>query len=47
MFTYDLGDDAELRILEARHAEEFLNFVAANSAYLDEFATTLAMIIRS
>ena len=47
MFASDLGDGAELRILEARHAEEFLAFIAANRAYLDEFATTLAMIIRS
>ena len=46
MFAYDLGDGAELRILEARHAEE-LTFIAANCAYLDECATTLAMIIRS
>jgi ribosomal-protein-serine acetyltransferase len=37
MFTYDLGDGAELRILEARHAEEFLNFIAANRAYLGEY----------
>jgi hypothetical protein len=28
-------------------AEEFLAFIAANHAYLDGFATTLAMIIRS
>ncbi len=28
-------------------AEEFLAFITANRAYLDEFATTLAMIIRS
>jgi len=37
MFTYDLGDGAELRILEARHAEEFLRFIAANRAYLGEY----------
>jgi ribosomal-protein-serine acetyltransferase len=37
MFRYDLGDDAELRILEARHAEAFLNFVEANRAYLGEY----------
>jgi ribosomal-protein-serine acetyltransferase len=37
MFTYELGDGAELRILEARHAEEFLNFIAANRAYLGEY----------
>jgi ribosomal-protein-serine acetyltransferase len=37
MFTYDLGDGAELRILEARHAEEFLAFIAANRAYLGEY----------
>lgn len=34
MFKYDLGDGAELRILEARHAEEFLRFVDENRAYL-------------
>lgn len=34
MFKYDLGDDAELRILEARHAGEFLQFVDENRAYL-------------
>src|SRR5262249_29506930 len=37
MFTYDLGDGAELRILEARHAEEFLAFIAANRTYLGEY----------
>jgi ribosomal-protein-serine acetyltransferase len=37
MFTYGLGDGAELRILQARHAEEFLAFVAANRAYLGEY----------
>ena len=47
MFTYDLGDGAELRILEARHAEEFFAFIAANHAYLGAVATTLAIIIRS
>jgi hypothetical protein len=36
-----------LRILEARHGRKFLNCIATNRAYLDEFATTLAMIIRS
>lgn len=34
MFKYDLGDDAELRILEARHAKEFLQFVDENRVYL-------------
>ena len=47
MFTHDLGDGAELCILEARHAEEFLAFIAANRAYLGAVATTLAIIIRS
>jgi ribosomal-protein-serine acetyltransferase len=37
MFTYDLSDGAELRILEARHAEEFLAFIAANRAYLGQY----------
>ncbi len=36
-----------LRIREARHGRKFLNRIATNRAYLDEFATTLAMIIRS
>lgn len=34
MFKHDLGDGAELRILEARHAEEFLQFVDENREYL-------------
>jgi RimJ/RimL family protein N-acetyltransferase len=34
LFKHDLGDDAELRILEARHAEEFLQFVEENRTYL-------------
>ncbi len=34
MFKHDLGDGAELRILEARHAAEFLHFVDENRAFL-------------
>ena len=34
MFKHDLGDGAELRILEARHAAEFLQFVDENRAFL-------------
>ncbi len=37
MFTYDLGAGAELRILQARHAEEFLRFMAANRAHFSEY----------
>jgi RimJ/RimL family protein N-acetyltransferase len=34
LFKHDLGDGAELRILEVRHAGEFLRFVDENRAYL-------------
>jgi RimJ/RimL family protein N-acetyltransferase len=34
LFKHDLGDGAELRILEARHAAEFLQFVNENRAFL-------------
>lgn len=34
MFKHDLGGAAELRILEARHAAEFLQFVDENRAFL-------------
>jgi ribosomal-protein-serine acetyltransferase len=37
MFTYNLGEGAELRILEARHAEAFLGFIEANRAYLRKY----------
>ena len=37
MFKHDLGDGAELRILEARHAAEFLEFVQANKDFLSEW----------
>jgi ribosomal-protein-serine acetyltransferase len=37
MFTHDLGDGAELRILEARHAEAFLAFIETNRAYLRRY----------
>lgn len=37
MFKYDLGDGADLRILELRHANEFLEFVAENRSYLGEW----------
>ncbi len=34
MFKYDLGDGAELRMLELRHAQTFLDFIEANSDHL-------------
>lgn len=34
MFKFDLGDGLDLRILERRHAAEFLAFVDANRAHL-------------
>jgi ribosomal-protein-serine acetyltransferase len=34
MFRWDLGSGADLRVLEVRHAEEFLAFVSANRDYL-------------
>jgi ribosomal-protein-serine acetyltransferase len=34
MFRWDLGYASELRVLELRHAEEFLAFVEANRDYL-------------
>ena len=34
MFKFDLGDGADLRFLELRHAPEFLAFVAANRDHL-------------
>ena len=34
MFKYDLADGAELRVLETRHAGEFLQFVDENRAFL-------------
>jgi ribosomal-protein-serine acetyltransferase len=37
MFKYDLGEGAELRILEVRHADGFLAFISANRAYLGEW----------
>lgn len=37
MFKHDLGDGAELRILEARHACEFLQFVDENRAFLGQW----------
>jgi hypothetical protein len=47
MITADRGDGAEGRLLAARHAEEFPAPIAAHRAYRDEFAITLAMIMRS
>lgn len=37
MFPFDLGEGAELRILERRHAQELLDFVAENREYLAEW----------
>jgi ribosomal-protein-serine acetyltransferase len=34
MFRHDLGDGADLRFLELRHAPEFLAFVLANTEHL-------------
>lgn len=34
MFKHELGDGAELRILETRHAGEFLRFVDENRSFL-------------
>ncbi|NTW97581.1 MAG: GNAT family N-acetyltransferase [Oscillochloris sp.] len=34
MFRWDLGDGVVLRVLELRHAEEFLSFVSTNRDYL-------------
>jgi ribosomal-protein-serine acetyltransferase len=34
MFRWDLGDGIDMRMLEMRHAEEFLAFVAANRDHL-------------
>jgi ribosomal-protein-serine acetyltransferase len=34
MFKHDLGDGADLRFLEMRHAPEFLEFVLANTDHL-------------
>jgi ribosomal-protein-serine acetyltransferase len=34
MFKYDLGDGADLRFLELRHAPALYDFVVANRAYL-------------
>ena len=37
LFRHDLGQGAELRILEARHAREFLQFVDENRAFLGQW----------
>ncbi len=37
MFKHDLGEGAELRILEPRHAKEFFEFVCNNISYLSQF----------
>lgn len=34
MFRHELGDGAELRILERRHAADFLTFIEENRAFL-------------
>ena len=34
MFKHDLGDGAQLRMLELRHAQSFLEFIEANRAHL-------------
>jgi ribosomal-protein-serine acetyltransferase len=37
MFKHDLGEGAQLRMLELRHAQTFLDFIAANRAHLGVF----------
>ena len=37
MFKYEIGDDAELRMLEDRHAEELFALVDRNREYLREW----------
>lgn len=37
MFKYDLGQGADLRILQKYHAPEFVEFIRANLAYLAEW----------
>jgi len=37
MFKYDLGQGADLRILQKYHAPEFLEFIQANIVYLAEW----------
>jgi ribosomal-protein-serine acetyltransferase len=37
MFSYDLGNGAELRMLERRHAAEFLTIVEENRAFFGEW----------
>ena len=37
MFRYEIGDDAELRMLENRHAEELFALVDRNRKHLREW----------
>jgi ribosomal-protein-serine acetyltransferase len=37
MFKHDLGDGAQLRLLEARHATEMFALIDSNRAHLREF----------
>jgi ribosomal-protein-serine acetyltransferase len=37
MFKHDLGNGAELRMLELRHAQTFLDFISANREHLGVF----------
>lgn len=37
MFKHELGDGADLRFLETRHAAELLHFVEGSRAHLDEY----------
>jgi ribosomal-protein-serine acetyltransferase len=37
MFKHDLGDGAELKLLEARHAQEVIDLIGANRTHLREF----------
>ena len=44
MFKHDLGEGAELRILELRHAAEFLEFVEENREHLAERLPWASMV---
>lgn len=44
MFSYDLGDGAELRMLRLQHAPEFLDLVAENRDYFGEWLQWATMI---
>lgn len=37
MFKYDLGDGADLRVMELRHAQEMFDFITTNREYLGKW----------